>query len=338
MSPEAQWKAIEEEAAQWLVERDRGFTPIREREFKTWLRADRRHAVAFDALDATWELMGEMQRTTGEPAQPLDRRRIAWLPMSLAAAAALAIAWLGWDAARNKPSGPRAPYELAAATEVGAQRQLDLPDGSIVQLNTDSAVEVHYEKAERRVRLVRGEAYFTVARNQQRPFIVNAGGVDVRVMGTVFNLRLRPDAVDVLVTEGKVRVAPSADLTRDVSSVPAEPLSELTAGHKVSIELRAPAVAPTAPVEVSPVEIRQALAWQAQRLEFDATPLRDIVAEFNRYNRHKLVIDDERLSAKRFGGTFPAADYETFVRMLQADFGITSERRNEATLLRLKAQ
>jgi transmembrane sensor len=339
MSSESEWSVIEEKAAQWLIERDRGLTPVRDAELKDWLQADARHAVAFDALDATWELMGEMQRATGQPAPSLDRRRIAWLPVSLAAAAALAIAWLGWDAARPKPADESAHFDLTAATEVGAQRQLNLPDGSVVQLNTDSAVEVHFQPAQRQVRLVRGEAHFTVARNQNRPFVVNAGGLDVRVVGTVFNVRLKSESVDVLVTEGKVRLAPATESwTGEAASSPIASPSELTAGQKVSIDRAASAVAPTAPMEVSSVEIRQTLAWQVRRLEFDATPLPEIVAEFNRYNRHKLAISDERLNGKRFGGSFPAADYETFVRMLDADFGIVSERKGETTFLRLKAE
>ena len=155
MSSDPQWHAIEERAAQWLIERDRGLTAVREREMKSWLIADSRHAAVFDALDATWELMGEVERVTGKPAETADRRRIIWLPVSLAAAAALAIAWIGWDSARDQSSEANSPFELTAATEVGAQRQLDLPDGSIVHLNTDSAVEVRYEAKERRVRLVR---------------------------------------------------------------------------------------------------------------------------------------------------------------------------------------
>jgi len=78
------------------------------------------------------------------------------------------------------------------------------------------------------------------------------------------------------------------------------------------------------------------LAWQEHRLDFDATPLVEIVAEINRYNRHKLAIADARLNDQRFGGSFPAGDYETFVRMLEANFGVVAERGSGVTRLRLK--
>lgn len=87
---------------------------------------------------------------------------------------------------------------------------------------------------------------------------------------------------------------------------------------------------------VPPAEIQQTLAWRARRLDFDAVPLADIVVEINRHNRHKLVIADPRLNGQRFGGSFPAGDYETFVRMLETSFGVVAERGSDETRLRLK--
>jgi transmembrane sensor len=81
-----------------------------------------------------------------------------------------------------------------------------LPDGSVLQLNTDSVVETAYSPTERRVRLKKGEAFFSVAKNPQRPFWVDVGAVSVRAVGTAFNVRFRPEAVEVLVKEGKVSV------------------------------------------------------------------------------------------------------------------------------------
>lgn len=331
---------IEEVAAAWLVERDRGFTPGREREFARWLQADERHAAVFDALSETWTLLGESRpESAGSPLAEFPRRRLSarWTPALAAAALALA-ALGGWHVLRETAAPQTGRYSLAAATEVGRLRSIPLPDGSTIQLNTDSAVDVQFEPHLRRVRLLRGEAHFTVARNVNRPFVVEAAGVDVRVLGTVFNVRLRPEAVDVLVTHGRVQVgsAPAPANEAEVRSRTDAPVSELTAGQRTSVALVASRPEPVAPVEVSPNEIRQALAWQSRRLEFDATPLRDIVAEFNRYNRHKLIVADERLEVRRFGGSFPAADYETFIRMLEVDFGVVTERRSTETVLRAK--
>jgi len=188
------------------------------------------------------------------------------------------------------------------------------------------------------VKLARGEAHFTVARNPGRPFIVSVAGVDVRVVGTVFNVRLRPEAVDVVVTEGKVRVD-SPRLTPSAAVVPDADAhhSELTAGQKLSVGLASPSAPIAAPTEVSTAEIKQIHAWQERRLDFDATPLGDIVNEINRYNRHQLVIVDPRLREQRFGGSFPAGDYETFVRMLESSFSVVADRQANETRLRARA-
>jgi transmembrane sensor len=257
--------------------------------------------------------------------------------LTLAAAAALAVVAIGgWRLAQAGGAGDEA-VALAMSTDVGIVRQFDLPDGTVIKLNTDSAVDVRYDAAVRRVRLVRGEAHFAVAKNAARPFIVSAAGVDVRVVGTIFNIRLRPESVDVLVTEGVVRVGPpvTEESAPAVGGAAGGVPSELTAGQKVSVALGARVAIPvSAPIAVSAEELRQVLAWQSRRLEFDATPLRAIVAEFNRYNRHRLVVADPQLEAQRFGGSFPAGDYATFVRMLELDFDVVAETNGGETVLR----
>lgn len=339
MSANNDFDPVEEVAAGWLVERDRGLSPAREEELARWLRSDPAHEATYRALAATWTMLGEKGVTEAAVvAQPSARWRAGWLAATVAAAAALAVAYFGSGVAEPAPTRERADghFSLTAKTEVGGVRRVDLPDGSVIQLNTNSVVDVEYAAAIRRVRLARGEAYFTVAKNAQRPFVVSAGGVDVRVLGTVFNVRLKSDAVDVLVTEGRVRVGSPA--TVDPATQPADQApAELTAGQRVSVALgRSQSEVVERPVSATPAQIRQTLAWQGRRLDFDATPLSEIVAEINRYNHHQISIADEGLRKRRFGGSFPATDHETVVRMLEADFGVVAERRGGETQLRLK--
>jgi len=326
MSAEAEFDPTEQRAADWLVRRDHGLSTAQQRDLSRWLAADARHAAAFNALEETWHLVAELAPVPDSTALPKcepDSRRTSWWPVVIAAAAVLALVAVGV----RRPFENKDPaYTAAAATDVGAWDTMNLPDGSVIQLNTDSAVDVNFEPGVRRVRLMRGEAHFSVAKNPARPFIVSAAAVDVRVVGTVFNVRLRPEAVDVLVTEGEVKVAPPGNPDR----------ASVSAGQKVSIALGAETASDAAPVPVNAVEIRQTLAWKVRRLDFDETTLEDIVAEFNRYNRHKLIVADPRLKDRRFGGSFPASDHGTFVRMLEANFGVEAEDRADETLLRLK--
>ena len=325
---------IEQTAADWLILHDRGLNPAQQQEFERWLRSDERHAAVYAELAETWSLVGQV-RDVAPLSVPfptaIPRRHNRRLFLSLAAAASVALAFF----LARPAATPASDFRLTASTEVGVMRKLSLPDGSWVQLNTDSAIAVQFTAGERRVQLVRGEAHFQVAKNPACPFVVNAGAVNVRAVGTAFDVRRRPEAVEVLVTEGKVQVNDSVE---GRSRLPARAAHEgpayLVAGERAYISTGA--TDPTVKVvAVAPLEIGQVLAWQSHRLEFVATPLAEMVEEFNRYNRHKLVIADPRLAARRFGGTFPAGDYEEFVRLLESNFGVVAERDQHEIRLRL---
>ncbi len=333
---------MEEAALAWFARCQRGLSEEQETEFQNWLVADSRHAELFNELDGTWELLGRVRESA--PVIPASRRwgellfRLA-LPLA-AAAAAFVITYFAWW----RP----AHYSGEITTEIGALRTFHLPDGSLVTLNTDSTVAVAFAPNERRVKLERGEAHFSVAKNPDRPFIVEAGGVSVRAVGTAFNVRLGDKAVEVLVTEGKVRVddslsgrsllARNPDLHGESLSALGYPV--LASGQKVTVTLPAPVAQiesrlhETSATAVSSGEIQRELAWQERRLDFELATLGDIVAEFNRYSRHKLVIADPALAQKRFGGSFKPDDQAGFVRMLQENFGVLAEESESATVLR----
>lgn len=332
---------IEATAAVWLSLRDRGLNEEETAEFVRWLQESPRHAEVFADLDRVW---GDLDRTAalrpaaGATAPDLlaprarirnRRRRLAWA--SLAVAAGLAVGWVGWGTWQSRPT---------AETAVGAFQKLDLPDGSVVQLNTDSAIKVRYSEQERRVELLRGEAHFDVAKNPARPFIVAADRVAVRAVGTAFNVRLLSDAVDVLVTEGKVQVN---DAKQGVSLLPAAPggsgIPLLMERERVRVALAPSAVGsapPPATIAAVPAAgIHRALAWQERRLEFDDTPLPEVVAEFNRYNRTQLVLADPLLARRRFSGNFRADGYEVFVRLLEENFGLAAHHGADVIELRV---
>lgn len=334
---------IEAEAAVWLSLRDRGLNESETAEFMRWMQEDSRHAETFAALDATWRDFNRLAVARPEGAGEGDadllaprlrpQRRSPWILGGLAAAAAIALAVVGiWQLRSPRPT---------AETEIGGFRELRLADGSVVQLNTDSAVRTRFTVEERRIELLRGEAFFDVAANPARPFIVSAGGVAVRAVGTAFNVRLRETAVEVLVTEGKVQVNDSLKggslLGVDAAGTP----SLLVQGEMAVIPASAVVGVPEAPTGnagvvalVAPVEVQRALAWQERRLEFEARPLGEVVAEFNRYNRTKLVIADPRLGAQKFSGSFRAEGYEPFVRLLEQNFGVAAVREGDDIVLR----
>ncbi|HEY1108294.1 MAG TPA: FecR domain-containing protein [Opitutaceae bacterium] len=333
---------IDQIAADWIARRYAGLTSEEERELSRWLAADPRHAAAFAELEETWTTLDAValppeKRVSPDPdalARPCAARR-AWpwrrlLP--LAAAAALAIAAVYGTRGYWAPGDLR--FSEAVTTPVGSFRRVALPDGSVLRVNTDSAVKVSYSPGERRVQLLRGEAHFTVAKNPERPFLVEAGGVTVRAVGTAFNVRLRSADLEVLVTEGRVSIADPVKGESLLTAREAEATPLLVAGEVATLPLPTGAVPVRAAVRaVPPPEMERALAWQDKRIELASAPLSDFVAEFNRYNRHPIRIVDPALAARKFGGSFRADEPETFIRLLQLRFGLQVERAGDATIL-----
>ena len=341
---------IECTAADWLGRQDGGLTTAESDEFNAWINADLLHAAAFAELEAACRSLDRLASfrpaNTSRPdpnlpllppkpaARPAHHRTRAWLPF----AAAAAVIFLAYISPPTSFVSPRPQFDQVS-TGVGDFRRSTLPDGSVLELNTDSKVEIVFSSSDRRVKLIRGEVYFAVAKDASRPFIVTANGVDVRAVGTAFNIRLRGEAVDVLVTEGRIRVKDaSTNDSRPSSPTSGPETTDVAAGERVLIQTDLSvtrSVSPSVQVQtVNREEMGRLLAWQDKRLEFGPTPLRDIVAEFNRYNRQQLVVANDETGALSVGGTFSAKDPDTFVHLLQSSFGISSEKRGRQTVLR----
>jgi transmembrane sensor len=330
---------LERAALAWVVRCDRGLTRTEEAVLGRWLAEDARHREMFAEFGGTWAAMEGATLTNavgtsrapvvlgaGETGRKAAHSRVHWLWVPVAAAAAVAFVVLRWE--------PGVTTDVRIATPVGGQRQQTLPDGSSVTLNTGSAVVTTFTAGERRVRLEHGEAFFEVAKDTARPFVVEAEGVAVRAVGTAFNVRVRSDSVEVLVTEGRVRVASQFAATGRVEGT-GEAAAELGAGERIVIRVSG-AVSAAAPVvgRIAADEVQRALAWHSRRLEFSDTPLEEMVAEFNRYHRRPLRIADISLAELHFGGSFRPEDRTGFVRMLRENFGILAEETGDATVLR----
>jgi transmembrane sensor len=174
-----------------------------------------------------------------------------------------------------------------------------------------------------------------VAKDPSRPFIVTAGGVKVRAVGTVFDVRLGSKTVEVLVTEGRVRVNPSSqpagvEPVRDAATVAVLP--ELTAGQHAVVSLGSEAAPPKIDT-VSEAEMARMLAWQPRRLDFNAAPLSEIVAEFNRRNPVQMVVAEPELGALRISTSFRSDNVYGFVRLLEAGFDVRAEYRDGTAIV-----
>jgi transmembrane sensor len=331
--------AIEETAARWLAQREEGFSTTEAREFDRWCRAHPSHAAAVARLEQACALLekmplvrDELQPVLSFPAEPKAsaqpspwRRRMLWLTATAAAAVVVATQW---------PRPPAAPVARQFATSAGGYERVLLEDGSTLELNANSAARVLFSAHERRVALLAGEAHFSVAHDKNRPFLVAAGDVSVRAVGTAFNVRLAVEAVEVLVTHGKVRISPGASpRAADLAPKP-EPLVE--AGQRVVVN-RDPADARPRVESITPAALRQALSWQERKLTFAETPLHSVVAQFNARNRLQLVLGDATLAERSVDGTWAADNVEAFVRLLESAGDIVTERRGENEIVLRRA-
>lgn len=344
--------SVESAAAEWLVRHDRGLSPSQQDEFLSWLAASPAHRESFERHRRLWSDFNALAHwrpehgTVPNPDLLARHRRPAFwrrpVPVLLAAAAAVALL-LVWTPAT------RPPAVASLAFEATAYRQETLPDGSVLDLNRGAHVVVQFSAAERRVLLVQGEAQFVVAKNPAHPFVVRAGGVDVRAVGTAFNVKLAGPHLEVLVTEGTVHVsqqtspaAPAAHgaaTSSAASALPSAPkvLAALTAGQRTVIAV-APVIAPPVVVSASTREIAELLDWQPRLLDFESTPLAEVVATFNRRNPRRLVIGDDALRALPIVASIRSDNVEGFVRLLEGTMGVKADRSSAGEIVLRRAR
>ena len=189
-------------------------------------------------------------------------------------------------------------------TALGEQRSIVLPDGSIVELNTQSRLDVRFDDMRRDVDLLAGEALFTVEKDPSRPFRVFSGAVEVQAVGTQFNVYRQTEQTVVTVLEGRVAVR-----QHEVrSTVPLEAV-ELSVGEQAVVQ----AEATLRQVTTSP---SKAVEWRQRRLVFEDEPLANVAAEFNRYNAQRIVVEGDALRARRINGVFNADRPERIVQFI----------------------
>jgi transmembrane sensor len=316
----------EREASTWFARMNADdVTPDDRARFEAWLGANAVNAKAYSELSATWKELvksgplvravyfGQVMNAAASP--PARRRR--WAVAAVAAGVGAMVLGVTWNLYRQK-------VETRFQTAIGEQAAVALPDGSSLDLNTNSRVWVDYTQSSRVIRLERGEAYFKVAHDTQRPFWVRAGNYWVRAVGTAFNVYLRPTGVEVTVSEGTVQVV-NATADESLPSDAALTLSAaaVTAGQQADAHGRAEVVR-----ALDSAQLSRTLAWRRSSLYFQDQPLGDVVNELMRYTTLKVEFDDDALRGLPVGGTFQTSPegVEALLTLLHDGFDTTIRR------------
>lgn len=333
---EGEERPIQRAAVHWAMLLSSGQASVRDHaEFERWRSADRRHAEAYREASALWQ---DIPLTSGlAELEPLDapvvplgigepqraaKTRSGPRPSSLwyaGAAAAAVIAVIFFSTMRPAAVGVSEPVYVTQTAEV---REVRLDDGSVITLGADSRIDVVFAADARRASLIAGEAFFSVAKDASRPFLVTAGEISVRVVGTQFEIRHRPDQVQVAVVEGVVEVSqvPESSVTADSSMLLRRQV--LTAGQEIA--LYAGVLEPVQ--ELAPAG---AGAWREGRLVYDGASLAEIVADANRYSDRRIELGNAELGAMRLTATFNAHEIDRTLAALERALPLVAERRGD---------
>jgi transmembrane sensor len=304
-------RQIEHTAADWWARlRDPALPEPALLQWSEWLEADPRHADAFERACALAESAATMdagsRREFVARFAPVPRVRRRGLPrVALALAAGVALVFVAAELfLALRPGAMNDPHQYTS--ERAGHRDIDLPDGSSIELGGATSVTTRYGRDERTVDLEAGEAFFRVA-HAPRPFVVNAGPLRIRDLGTAFNVRRTGDRVTVAVTEGRVRVSPLA-ARDDAATV------ELGAGREVSFDPE------TQAMRILDVDPATATAWRGHRLEFVNEPLSSVVDNVNRYSARPIRLADPTLGRMTFTGTVQVDTIDSWVAALPRVF------------------
>jgi transmembrane sensor len=312
---------IDRIAAEWAVRQGSGLTPADQQELDRWLKDDPRHLGAYAKAEAVLAQLDRVGAAGSDalrmgdfaPAIGSALNRRSALVGSMAAGLAVSAGgafWL-WRLLRQE----------SYATRIGETKEIVLSDGSLVTLNTDSRLLVHYSKTRRQIQLLQGEALFDVAKNKKRPFIVMAGDTQVRAVGTSFTVKLLPQQpVQVLVREGVVEI--------NRPRVPQAPAVQLPANMMAV----APPEAPISTEAVPRIQVTRDLAWREGRIAFDNQTLANAAREFERYSDIQIRVPPD-LENQTITGLFVSNDPVGFARAAAISLNLQVEVVNREVRL-----
>ena len=302
---------IEDRASAFVIARRDGaeWTNENQSELEAWLSQSFAHRAAYLRLDAAWSKADRVRALRPSRTQAGGASTIGKASVRIAAGLILT-AGLAFGAKEILPGSHISTY----ATPVGGRETLRMADGTEIELNTDTVLRTAITPTSRTVWLDRGEAYFSVAHDPAHPFVVNASGRQVTVLGTKFTVRKDARALEVSLFEGRIRF--------DAKSKAAQTPIYLAPGDVVTATANAVTLS-----HKSKRDLATDISWRRGVIVFDRTTLADAARELNRYNAQKIVLGDSETAKTTIGGTFEATNVAGFARVAHAALGLRVEYR-----------
>ncbi len=341
---------VHSEACAWIAQLESGDMSEADREeLRQWIARSSSHEAAikeyaelWSGLDSlgllhpTYEAVRKERRDIFKSLSGVWWRKPQFVIGAMASAVMLIVtsAWIVLAPLQPKTE------ELVVATAIGEARAVELSDGSSINVNTASNMQVNYGRRERIVHLMHGEAVFSVATDEQRPFVVRAGQQTVKAIGTEFSVRLVGDEVKVVVTEGMVEIAQAALAANREQKLSPDPAATEGSDNPMPTAVLVQGQSASATREgVRTIEaidldqVAQRLSWRNGVLDFSGETLTYAVGEVERYTAYEIEIADADLANLRVGGVFRLSDAGQFIDVLEENFNIEAERTSDRRVI-----
>ncbi|RON25141.1 peptide ABC transporter substrate-binding protein [Pseudomonas brassicacearum] len=290
---------VRDDAARWFVRMQEPAVDVVEyRRFEAWLGEHPQHRKEFEVLQGLWTAAdlvpaARLQALCENP--PARKTRQSWVRYAVAASVVTVALGLGLFSGLHHP----APYTAEYSTALGERRHVALPDGSIIDMNSRSRLQVNFEKERRGVELIEGEAMFSVEHDTSRPFVIDAGNGQVTVTGTRFDVRRDLSETRVAVEQGTVKVqGQGADFV------------SLSAGLGTRIDAQGTVATAYA---VNPAELT---AWRSGKLVFNNASLSEVAAEVSRYREKPLTVGSDKVGNLRLTSVFKSDNTDALLKAL----------------------
>ncbi|HTO42005.1 MAG TPA: FecR domain-containing protein [Rhizomicrobium sp.] len=310
----------DQRAADWLQRKTFwSWSESDQAELDAWLDAADENRIAYWRQSAIWARTERLAALAPAPSgmrAPRAEQKSRWPGLLRIAAAFGVVAILGGVSAHYAMQ----PRYVSYSTTIGGGETITLADGTLIQLNTDTALRTRFDEKRREVILDKGEAFFQVTHDKARPFMVMAAGHRVVDLGTKFSVRNKVNAIEVALIEGMARIETANG--ENAQSAVLKP-GDIAVATAENLKLT------RKPKDV----ISRELGWRRGVLIFDNTTLADAAKEFNRYNHSRLVIADAATAAITIVGTFQANDVDAFADLAQFMLHLKVHKQGQKTII-----